>query len=240
MTESFDAPALPAGKTYGAGNLSGGPKAGGMPVLPVAILGVGLYLVWFGVHYWESDVKWPSDPVKAILTGKPLPDSQPVVPDVGAAVGQVPTGITQIVKGGAEASIWPGIVARDSGKGYVWGGKADVPGDWDCSSAVSFWLGHDFGIAPLPGGGKYGDPGYPPHAHGPGSTDYMLWGTGVNAAQAQIGDLVVSTEHIGVYLGGGQMLSARDPQEGTGVGPVNPFPGGTPVYRRPNYLSDLH
>ena len=33
-----------------------------------------MYLTWFGVHYWRSDMKYPTDPVKAVLQGKPLPD----------------------------------------------------------------------------------------------------------------------------------------------------------------------
>ena len=44
-----------------------------VPALPVSITLVGAYLAWFGVHYWESDVKWPSDPIKAVLTGKQIP-----------------------------------------------------------------------------------------------------------------------------------------------------------------------
>ncbi len=47
--------------------------AGDAPVIPLVLLGMGMYLAWFGVHYWRSDVRWPSDPVKAALTGKPLP-----------------------------------------------------------------------------------------------------------------------------------------------------------------------
>lgn len=43
------------------------------PLLPLTIAGIGAYLCWFGVHYWESDITWPSDPIKAVLTGKPLP-----------------------------------------------------------------------------------------------------------------------------------------------------------------------
>lgn len=43
------------------------------PWIPVALTLSGAYLAWFGVHYWRSDIKWPSDPVKATLTGKPLP-----------------------------------------------------------------------------------------------------------------------------------------------------------------------
>jgi Lysozyme like domain len=43
------------------------------PVLPLAVLGTGLYLAWYGVHYWRSSSKWPTDPVKSILQGKGLP-----------------------------------------------------------------------------------------------------------------------------------------------------------------------
>lgn len=220
-TEDFAAPKIPEQSNFGVGQ----PGA----VLPLALLGVGGYLMWFGVHYFESTVAWPSDPIKALLTGRPLP------PNTKGTAALLRTPVEPAGMLGARAALVQALVVRDSGKGYVFGGKADVPGDWDCSSAASYWLGHDLGVAPLPGGGKFGDPGYPPHAHGPGSTDYMLFGTGVNAADAQPGDLVVSTEHIGLYLGGGRMLSARDPQEGTGVGPVDPFPAGPPVYRRPDY-----
>ena len=47
--------------------------AGTAPVIPVILLGTGMYLAWFGIHYWRSDVKWPTDPVKDILQGKGLP-----------------------------------------------------------------------------------------------------------------------------------------------------------------------
>jgi hypothetical protein len=46
---------------------------GRAPVIPVVLLGAGIYLAWFAVHYWGSDTKWPTDPVKAVLQGKPLP-----------------------------------------------------------------------------------------------------------------------------------------------------------------------
>lgn len=50
------------------------------PAIPVVLLGLGAYLAWFGVHYWRRDVKWPTDPVKAVLTGKPLPGSPAPAP----------------------------------------------------------------------------------------------------------------------------------------------------------------
>lgn len=44
------------------------------PLLPLILIMAGAYLIWFGVSYWE-DTKtiWPSDPVKALLTGGSLP-----------------------------------------------------------------------------------------------------------------------------------------------------------------------
>ena len=58
-----EAPARPAGGGSGT-------------ILPLVILGVGGYLAWFGVKYWRSQtVAWPSDPIKAILQGKPLPST---------------------------------------------------------------------------------------------------------------------------------------------------------------------
>lgn len=46
---------------------------GRAPVIPLIVLGAGAYLAWFAVHYWGSDTKWPSDPLKNVLTGKALP-----------------------------------------------------------------------------------------------------------------------------------------------------------------------
>jgi hypothetical protein len=77
------------------------------PVIPLAILGTGAYLAWFGVHYWRSDTKWPTDPVKNVLRGQSAPkpagvpeslhatltaDVQALQPDAGAsqAGGTVP------------------------------------------------------------------------------------------------------------------------------------------------------
>ena len=43
------------------------------PVIPLVIIGIGAYLAWFGVHYWDSDTKWPTDPLKDVLQGKGIP-----------------------------------------------------------------------------------------------------------------------------------------------------------------------
>lgn len=202
------------------------------PLMPVMIIAAGAYLAWFGVHYWRSAVKWPTDPIKALLSGKPLPDNAPVVPSLSELTTPVAPLAPQVA-----GEAYGLLIAQDAkhfiGTGYQWGGNASAPGKWDCSSFVSKVLGEDFGMV-LPGGGRWGDPGYPPHAHGPGSTAYMLWGTGVELADIRLGDLIVSTEHIGICTGPGQMVSAMDPTRGTGTGtfPAG-FPSGPPVYRRP-------
>jgi cell wall-associated NlpC family hydrolase len=221
------------------------------PIIPLTIAGVGAYLAWFGIHYWRSDVKWPTDPIKAILTGQPLPDNAaaslaleltPVTPLVTASTGKIigqiagENSLEAAASGASGSSALGTRIAADAqlykGAGYEWGGNASQTGDWDCSSFVSKVLGQDFGL-PLPGGGKWGDPGYPPHAHGPGSTQYMLYGTGVDLGDVQAGDLIVSVEHIGICIGGRQMISAMDPQLGTNIGTFpEGFPSGPPVYRR--------
>ncbi len=66
-----EAPATPGSSTRVKLNFGEG------PVLPLFMIGTGMYLAWFGVHYWRSDVKWPTDPVKALLQGKSLPDRTP-------------------------------------------------------------------------------------------------------------------------------------------------------------------
>jgi len=43
---------------------------GNAPVFPVVILITGGYLAWFGIHYFKSDITWPTTPVKDVLTGK--------------------------------------------------------------------------------------------------------------------------------------------------------------------------
>lgn len=202
---------------------------GASPVIPLALMGIGAWLVWFGVHYWESEVTWPSDPLKALLTGKPLPSSAPVNwQALTTPVAPAAQNVAQIAIGATIAT----AAQKYVGAGYNWGGIADTPGDWDCSSFVSYVLGHDVNLK-LPGGGRYGDPGYPPHAHGPGSAAYMLFGTGVNLADVRPGDLIVSTEHIGIAISATQMVSAQQPSTGTAIsGFPAGFPAGPPVYRR--------
>jgi cell wall-associated NlpC family hydrolase len=206
---------------------------GDAPVIPVALMVSGLYLCWFGVHYWRTDTRWPTDPVKGILTGKgiPKPDRSADTASLQAVSQSYVSSTAQGSSGGVSNNIAADAL-KYQGTGYVWGGAADKVGNWDCSSFVSYVLGHDLGMR-LPGGGKYGDTGYPPHTHGPTTLSYMLFGTAISRSQVQAGDLVVSSDHMGICISSSQYVSARTPAKGVGIDNLSdPFPGGAPVFRR--------
>lgn len=224
---------------------------GSAPVVPVMIMTFGAYLCWFGVHYWRSDTPYPTDPLKAVLTGKAIPKPDRSAADTalegivttsaaataaasaGSLTGNQPTGPAA----GSQATGGGNQIAAQSlkyiGSSYVFGGAADRVGNWDCSSFTSFVLGHDLGYK-LPGG-KWGDPGFPPHAHGPATGNYLLFGKPVTRAQAQKGDLIVSSEHMGIVVDPAAQtyMSAKTPILGTNVGSyASSFPGGSPSFRR--------
>lgn len=124
-----------------------------------------------------------------------------------------------------------------TGQGYVFGGSASRPGLWDCSSFVSWVLGHDLGLG-LPGG-KWGAAGFPPGSHGPVVTSYASWRGAITVQSPARGDLVCfvgtgAEGHIGIVLGPDQMVSALDSSQGTVVTPITGYgpPGAPVVYRR--------
>ena len=206
--------------------------AGRAPIMPLIITGIGLYLAWFSVHYWGSDTKWPTDPVKDVLQGKGIPAATGQTTAVqiadqveGASAGSTP---------GYSSSVTGAAIVNDAlkyvGDGYVYGGPSS-PGQWDCSSFCSYVLGHDLGM-PIPGGDWATLTGNGTE-HGPTTNNYLLFGTAIQYGSEQPGDLVVTSVHMGIVIGGGQMVSAEDQQLGTGIGSYQSgFPGGTPYVRR--------
>jgi hypothetical protein len=73
---------------------------GDAPVIPLVLLGAGLYLAWFGIHYWRADVRWPTDPVKSVLTGHPIPEAHHAQPASAVLTAEIQSANT----GSADAS----------------------------------------------------------------------------------------------------------------------------------------
>lgn len=211
---------------------------GASPVIPVALLLIGGYLSWFAIHYFKSDVKWPTDPIKSVLTGGDITTvtytgEQQRIGAVKANLSQF-TGVASTISGiGTNAVV--AAAQQYVGSGYVWGGSAAKVGDWDCSSFVSYVLGHDLGL-PLPGG-HWGDPGFPPNAHGPTTGSYLLYGSPIDRSALAAGDLVVWSSHMGIAVSNTQVISAKDPQEGVGLSSIDGTTSSlneTPSFRRIN------
>lgn len=212
-------------------------------IIPLLLAGTGVYLAWFGIHYWGSDTKWPSDPVKSVLQGNAIPapggsqtavetaalvESSPVGSTSSSASGSTASGGTQTTAAGSSAVASDGL--KYVGEGYIFGGPSS-PGKWDCSSFVNYVVGHDLGM-PIPGG-SWAVVCANGTEHGPATPSWMLFGTPINYGSEQPGDLLVTAEHMGIVIGGGNMVSAQNPQLGTGIGNyTSGFPGGQPVVRR--------
>lgn len=106
--------------------------AGSAPVIPLVILGTGLYLTWFGVHYWRSDQKYPTSPLKDVLQGRPLPAASPPVPYAAQLTADV-TALTPDAGGAAAA-------AAGSPGGGTEGTSAG--GTYDHAQLVALWTGN--------------------------------------------------------------------------------------------------
>lgn len=141
----------------------------------------------------------------------------------------------------ARPSILGAAIAADArryeGQTYVYGGPADRPGDWDCSSYVSYVLGHDLRLG-LPGG-RWGDPGFPPNAHGPVVLSYVDWTGAYAVPLPSAGDLCCwagegPDGHIGIAIDQDHMISALNPSLGVMITPIQGTgPASAPlVYRR--------
>lgn len=188
----------------------------------MAVNGVALGAIAAGSVFAYAGIKGYSVPeaVQYIVQGK-SPATLPNRYKVDAPVDNLPSGGTgQVGPGSATGQAIANKALSYSGQGYVWGGPADKPGNWDCSSFLSYVLGHDFGMT-LPGGHHYGDAGFPPHSHGPVTTDFYKVGTQVQRSQVQAGDLVIWHPHCGIAINGTSMISARGHTSGTGVSSID-------------------
>lgn len=207
-------------------------STGNAPVVPILLVMGGFYLVWFGVKYWEDPKTiWPSDPIKSVLQGKGLPshatDTTTAIELTAAEAEGAAAQAAQAASGASSGGTGGPGGATSGGSGspaaiaqsyvgkltYVFGGPPP-PGTVDCSSFASKVL-HQAGYM-SPGGQPYSA-----NSHGPTTISYLSWNgattIGHDAASAQTNDLCVWQTHMGICIGGGKMVSARDPQEGVGI-----------------------
>ena len=198
----------------------------------MALSGIGLvYTVAGGVLVWSG--------IRGETVGQTLRElargnqpsglnQEPVNTSAGPAVASSSSATAGGIPGGTPGgSAIAGDAQQYAGHAYLYGGAPGPNGTnpWDCSSFANWVLGHDLGMT-LPGAAS---PGYSGASHGPNTTLYLAWGraktVGHSAGAAQPGDLLVWQTHMGIALGGGQMISALNPSLGTRVTSIT---GGAP------------
>ena len=188
---------------------------------PLAAIGAGALFVYSGIKGFSI-----------------LKAAQNVIRGTGPNVGQSATLLampgTQAAgsSGGTSAGGLAGIAQKYVGKlRYVFGGpNASNMGTVDCSSFASKCLA-EAGVN-NPGGAPYD-----PRQHGPTTLSYLTWTgattVGHSASAAQANDLCVWQTNMGICIGGGKMVSARDPAEGVGIDNIaGDMPGEVLFVRR--------
>jgi len=123
---------------------------------PLAVSVTGLYFAWFGVHYWrDTKTHIATDPIKAVLTGKPIPTTA----KGKAPSASIKTGLTGgTTNGGATPSgngTAEGVVATaksqvgNSQTTYIndYGNPASTAGEW--CAVFLWWCFNKNGVANL-------------------------------------------------------------------------------------------
>lgn len=132
---------------------------------------------------------------------------------------------------------WGGNATGDSivsiakeylGTPYVWGsipGKGDTPTSWDCSG-FTYWLDQNYGSGQLPMGSHYqyqaaqdsGNLFMDMNQLQPG--DLIFFDTGNTAGG---GAELNRAGHVAMYIGGGQIIHAANPESGTIISPLSDY-----------------
>lgn len=189
----------------------------------VAIASVGGLFVYAGIRGYS-----PLKSVQNVIQGQPAGAGQ-----AGSLIGGAGGSNTSNVTNSQIAN----AALKYVGTPYTWAGKPGTQpmvkgiGPHDCSSLCNWILGHDLGFT-LPGETQ---PGFDGLSHGPDTIAYLGWNgaetIGHSPGMAEAGDLCVWQTHMGVATGNGQMVSARSPATGTGIGPID-LPGEVLFVRR--------
>jgi cell wall-associated NlpC family hydrolase len=215
---------------------------GGISGLALTAIAGGIVVLWSGLKNVSV-----SDTLRGFIKGQP-PAGVPADTPLSRALAEASTAAQHItlspsltnpgLKGAAgsalgaaaagAAAVAQGAIVNDArkylGVPYAWG-RADANG-MDCSGLVNRVIGRDLGL-PIPGSDNGSFSG-----HGPVTGQWYVWGgaTTIPASQAVPGDLVCWTSHIGIYVGGGQMINA--PSAGKTVRIEKVWNTPAPIYRR--------
>ncbi|STX33327.1 C40 family peptidase [Kocuria rosea] len=132
------------------------------------------------------------------------PADQAPAPQQSAATSSVSPQSTATTELAPAAGGIVGTAMQGVGTGYVWGGTSF--GAWDCSGFTG-WVYAQNGID-IP------------------RTSFQQIAAATPTSTPQPGDLVSQNggNHIGIYIGGGKMVSALNPTQGTFVHSVNAMP----------------
>lgn len=180
-------------------------------------MSVGVILAWSGIKGWSV-----LGTVQDIVSGRAPKGTTGTTHPITAAGGPA------VISGASGAAPTGNAIADDAlhynGHTYVYGGSPgkDGSGPWDCSSFCNWVLSHDLAL-PWPGAGQYDG-----SSHGPTTVQWGAWFLAKSAGtktvpreQVQPGDVVVWAGHMGIAISNTQMVSARNPSEGTGVGDID-------------------
>jgi cell wall-associated NlpC family hydrolase len=195
----------------------------GVSAPAVAAAGIGGLFLWSGLKGAKI-----STTARSLLQGQ-QPSAANANPISGNSfAGQFASGPLTASSSGNLGSGSGAAIASDAlryqGAGYVWGGApAQGIGHWDCSSFANWVVGHDSGLA-IP---FYKVGGYNGSAHGPATVAWLGWGgchtVGNTGRSAQPGDLCIWQTHMGIAIGGGQMISAQNQSSGTQISGIDGF-----------------
>lgn len=128
--------------------------------------------------------------------------ADPLGAQVSAPASAQPQVQTSTVSGSDQAIV--DTAYQGLGGAYVWGGREFMA--WDCSGYVQ-WVYAQNGMT-IP------------------RVTWDQFAAGTPTSQPRVGDLVSQNNgsHVGIYLGGDQMISALNPQEGTVVHSIHAMP----------------
>ena len=119
---------------------------------------------------------------------------------------------TPTAAGSATGSSIAAYATQFIGYPYVYGGN--TPNGWDCSGFVQYVFAQ-YGVSlPHPSGSQ------------------MTVGSPVaSIAEAQPGDIIANASHAAIYIGGGLVVNALNPAQGTQITGLNVFYGGYAIRR---------